>query len=125
MQRLRDDPECADEEQAARCDLNDPGLTPSFSFDLEAERGPTGTRRLPSQAPRIAILREQGVNGQIEMAAAFDGVGFESIDVHMSDLMSGEVSLLDFQAFVACGGFSYGDVLGAGGPEVRLCNEIT
>ncbi len=125
MQQLRDDPDCADEEQAARCDLNDPGLNVSVSFDLEptafaleptgAALEPTDTRRLPARAPRIAILREQGVNGQIEMAAAFDRAGFDSIDVHMSDLMSGAASLLDFQAFVACGGFSYGDVLGAGG----------
>jgi phosphoribosylformylglycinamidine synthase len=69
-----------------------------------------------SQAqPTIAILREQGVNGQIEMAAAFSAAGFDCVDVHMSDLVSGDRQLADFQAFVACGGFSYGDVLGAGG----------
>src|SRR5690606_22588944 len=63
---------------------------------------------------RIAVLREQGVNGQIEMAAAFDRAGFDSVDVHMSDILSGQVSLNNFNALVACGGFSYGDVLGAG-----------
>jgi phosphoribosylformylglycinamidine synthase len=65
--------------------------------------------------PRVAILREQGVNGHIEMAAAFDKAGFTSVDVHMSDILSGRVSLKTFQGLVACGGFSYGDVLGAGG----------
>jgi len=111
MQRLRDDPTCADEEQAARCDLDDPGLNVLLDFDLAPDAGalPAKTR------PKIAILREQGVNGQVEMAAAFDRAGFDSIDVHMSDLMSGETSLDHFQGLVACGGFSYGDVLGAGG----------
>src|SRR5690606_437314 len=64
--------------------------------------------------PRAAILREQGVNGQLEMAVAFHRAGFESVDVHMSDILSGRVSLADFQLIAACGGFSYGDVLGAG-----------
>jgi len=111
MQRLRDDPDCADEEQQARCDLDDPGLQAVVPFSLEAPRATAagGTR------PRIAVLREQGVNGQIEMAAAFDRAGFDAIDVHMSDLMSGRRSLGEFQGLVACGGFSYGDVLGAGG----------
>ncbi len=111
MQRLRDDPTCADEEHASRCDLDDPGLNVSFDFDL----APGGGVIHPSARPKIAILREQGVNGQVEMAAAFDRAGFDSIDVHMSDLMSGEDSLDRFQGLVACGGFSYGDVLGAGG----------
>jgi phosphoribosylformylglycinamidine synthase len=111
MQRLRDDPDCADEEQDARCDLDHPGLRVSVPFDLE----PTGFRSLSGVQPRIAVLREQGVNGQIEMAAAFDRVGFEAVDVHMSDLMNGDTTLSDFQGLVACGGFSYGDVLGAGG----------
>jgi phosphoribosylformylglycinamidine synthase len=110
MQRLRDDPDCADEEQAARCDLDDPGLSVSMDFDLTPHIMTSGSSR-----PRIAILREQGVNGQVEMAAAFDRAGFDSIDVHMSDLMSGQASLDAFQGLVACGGFSYGDVLGAGG----------
>jgi phosphoribosylformylglycinamidine synthase len=114
MQRLRDDPTCADEEHASRCDLDDPGLNVSFDFDLAP--GGTGGGVVHSSArPKIAILREQGVNGQIEMAAAFDRADFDSIDVHMSDLMSGEDSLDRFQGLVACGGFSYGDVLGAGG----------
>jgi len=110
MQRLRDDPTCADEEQETRCDLDDPGIQVSVPFDLAPAGWTTGGAR-----PEIAILREQGVNGQIEMAAAFDRAGFDSIDVHMSDLMSGSVSLDRFQGLVACGGFSYGDVLGAGG----------
>jgi phosphoribosylformylglycinamidine synthase len=110
MQRLRDDPTCADEEQAARCDLDDPGLSVSMAFDLAPHPKSGGSAR-----PQIAILREQGVNGHVEMAAAFDRAGFDSIDVHMSDLMSGESSLDRFQGLVACGGFSYGDVLGAGG----------
>jgi len=70
--------------------------------------------------PKVAILREQGVNGQLEMAAAFDRVGFETYDVHMSDLLAGRVRLDDFQGLVACGGFSYGDVLGAGGGGQNL-----
>jgi phosphoribosylformylglycinamidine synthase len=112
MQALRDDPECADEEHASRLDDDDPGLSPLFTFDLKAAPVPasiaTGAR------PRIAILREQGVNGQIEMAAAFHRAGFECVDVHMSDVLGRDVSLADFKGLVACGGFSYGDVLGAG-----------
>jgi phosphoribosylformylglycinamidine synthase len=111
MQRLRDDPICADEEQAARCDLDDPGLCGVLvPFDVQPDIAKVGETR-----PAIAILREQGVNGQVEMAAAFDRAGFDAIDVHMSDLMRGERSLSEFQGLVACGGFSYGDVLGAGG----------
>jgi len=118
MQRLRDDPECADEEQAARCDPDEPGLTLSLPFTPR----PPGFEALLSRSaavggarPRVAILREQGVNGQVEMAAAFDRAGFDAIDVHMSDLTSGETDLESFHGLVACGGFSYGDVLGAGG----------
>ncbi len=110
IQRLRDDPDCADEEQGLRCDLDDPGLTVHVPFALTAAPAAVGGAR-----PQMAILREQGVNGQIEMAAAFDRAGFDAIDVHMSDLMSGRVSLDAFHGLVACGGFSYGDVLGAGG----------
>jgi phosphoribosylformylglycinamidine synthase len=113
MQRLRDDPGCADEEQAARCDLDDPGLSVVADFDFG--RSSALATKVGGSSPRIAILREQGVNGQVEMAAAFDRAGFEAVDVHMSDLMSGEVSLGAFQGLAACGGFSYGDVLGAGG----------
>lgn len=109
MQALRDDPECAEEEHAARLDRDDPGLNAHVPFDpAEAPAVATGAR------PRIAILREQGVNGQVEMAAAFDRAGFSSVDVHMSDLLVGRTSLADFRGLVACGGFSYGDVLGAG-----------
>lgn len=112
MQRLRDNPDCADEE-FARIDADDPGLgaaTLSFdpSEDIAAPLINTGAR------PRLAVLREQGVNGQLEMAAAFDRAGFACIDVHMSDILSGHVSLADFRGLAACGGFSYGDVLGAG-----------
>lgn len=113
MQRLRDDPNCADEEQAARCDLDDPGLVVKWPFEILPT--PPITPRSGTTRPTIAVLREQGVNGQIEMAAAFDRAGFDAIDVHMSDLMNGDASLAKFQGLVACGGFSYGDVLGAGG----------
>lgn len=109
MQRLRDDPTCADEEQALRTDEQDPGLFARATFDLD-EDVVAGL----SERPRVAILREQGVNGQVEMAAAFDRAGFEAVDVHMSDLLSGRVALGDFSGLAACGGFSYGDVLGAG-----------
>jgi len=112
MQTLRDDPTCAAEEQALRLDDDDPGLSvhlPSnFSPVSPSPRSPSATR------PRMAILREQGVNGQIEMAAAFDRAGFECVDVHMSDLLADRVGLADFKGLAACGGFSYGDVLGAG-----------
>jgi phosphoribosylformylglycinamidine synthase len=115
LQRLRDDPDCADEEQAARCDPDDPGLTPDAPFAFSAPDFGTGFVITGKARPQMAILREQGVNGQIEMAAAFDRAGFDSVDVHMSDLMTGRRSLDEFQGLVACGGFSYGDVLGAGG----------
>ncbi|HCH49683.1 MAG TPA: phosphoribosylformylglycinamidine synthase [Proteus sp.] len=112
MQRLRDNPECADEEHNAKQDLNDPGLNVHLTFDptedIAAPYIATGSR------PRIAVLREQGVNSHVEMAAAFDRAGFDAIDVHMSDLHSAQRSLTDFDVLVACGGFSYGDVLGAG-----------
>jgi phosphoribosylformylglycinamidine synthase len=106
--RLRDDTACADEEFAALLDADDPGLSVQLSFDPAASFAIGGAR------PRIAILREQGVNGQVEMAAAFDRAGFDCVDVHMSDLQSRRVTLSDYRGFVACGGFSYGDVLGAG-----------
>lgn len=107
LQRLRDDPQCAEEEFAALKDDDDPGLRPSVLFDL--------LPRASGAKPKIAILREQGVNGQLEMAAAFDRAGFEAVDVHMTDLLSGRTRLDDHAALVACGGFSYGDVLGGGG----------
>ncbi len=112
MQRLRDHPECAQQEFDQILDVNNPGISPVLNFDPQENiAAPTILRGVK---PQIAILREQGVNGQIEMAAAFDRAGFSAIDVHMSDLISGRVDLLQMQGVVACGGFSYGDVLGAG-----------
>jgi phosphoribosylformylglycinamidine synthase len=112
IQKLRDNPLCAQQEYDRLLDVTDPGLHHHLSFDLnnrvEAPYVSTGAR------PKMAVLREQGVNGQSEMAAAFDRAGFKSHDVHMSDIISGRVSLKDFAGVVACGGFSYGDVLGAG-----------
>jgi phosphoribosylformylglycinamidine synthase len=111
MQRLRDRPQCADEEYD-RLVTADPTPRVTLTFDpaedIAAPFIATGVR------PRIAVLREQGVNGQVEMAAAFDRAGFAAYDVHMSDLLQGRRSLAEFQGFAACGGFSYGDVLGAG-----------
>ncbi|MGE5129034.1 MAG: phosphoribosylformylglycinamidine synthase, partial [Sphingomonadaceae bacterium] len=108
MQALRDNPECAREEHARILDAGDPGLSVQLSFDPKEVFVATGAR------PRVAVLREQGVNSQTEMAAAFARAGFEAIDVHMSDVLAGRVRLSGFKGFVACGGFSYGDVLGAG-----------
>ena len=112
IQAGRDDPAGADAERAARLDFADPGLVPHLTFDpaqdVAAPWIHTGVR------PRVAILREQGVNGQVEMAAAFDRAGFTAVDVHMSDLIAGRTSLDTFKGLAACGGFSYGDVLGAG-----------
>ncbi|WP_374240495.1 phosphoribosylformylglycinamidine synthase [Zoogloea sp.] len=110
--RLRDDAECAKEEFEALADVANPGLSVALSFDaaedIAAPFIATGAR------PKIAILREQGVNSQAEMAAAFERAGFAPFDVHMSDLQAGRVHLSDFKGLAACGGFSYGDVLGAG-----------
>jgi phosphoribosylformylglycinamidine synthase len=112
IQAMRDNSECAAQEFDRLLDKADPGVSPVVPFDLNedvaADLIASGNR------PKVAILREQGVNGQIEMAAAFDRAGFNAIDVHMSDLLEGRVSLSDFRGLVACGGFSYGDVLGAG-----------
>ncbi len=110
MQKLRDNPDCARQEFERLLDAADPGLHVSLSYDLNEKLAPVLLRT----RPQIAILREQGVNGQVEMAAAFDRAGFTAVDVHMSDIISGRVSLRDFKGFAACGGFSYGDVLGAG-----------
>ncbi len=111
MQALRDNPDCALQEFAG-IDSTDNQLVamPSFavSDDVAAPYIATGVR------PRVAILREQGVNGQLEMAAAFDRAGFSAVDVHMSDILAGRIELASFRGLVACGGFSYGDVLGAG-----------
>ncbi|MEE9447723.1 MAG: phosphoribosylformylglycinamidine synthase [Arenicellales bacterium] len=108
MQSLRDHPDCARQEYDRIVDTQDSGLFANTTFTLDAPMINTGT------APKMAILREQGVNGQIEMAAAFDRAGFDAIDVTMSDLAEGRQTLDNFQGFVACGGFSFGDVLGAG-----------
>jgi phosphoribosylformylglycinamidine synthase len=112
MQSLRDNPACAQQEYDRILKADDTGLHAHLTFDLNdniaAPYINTGKR------PNMAILREQGVNGQTEMAAAFDRACFNSVDVHMSDVISGRVSLKDFAGLVACGGFSYGDVLGAG-----------
>ncbi|MFS2222032.1 phosphoribosylformylglycinamidine synthase [Pantoea sp. B65] len=112
MQRLRDNPVCADQEHEAKKNDNDPGLNVSLTFkpeeDVAAPFIATGAR------PKVAVLREQGVNSHVEMAAAWHRAGFDAVDVHMSDLLAGRRGLDDVQALVACGGFSYGDVLGAG-----------
>ena len=113
MQRLRDNPECADDEHFAKQQEDDPGLNVKLTFDIHQDiAAPYIVKGIK---PKIAILREQGVNSHVEMAAAFYRAGFEALDVHMSDLLSGKIKLDNFQALVACGGFSYGDVLGAGG----------
>ncbi len=141
MQALRDNPVTAREEYDNGLDETDPGLT--FHLTYDPDEVPSAECRVPSAAlkhkdsrasnalstkhqalgtknkPRMAILREQGVNGHIEMAAAFALAGFESVDVHMTDLLAGRVDLADFQGLVACGGFSYGDVLGAGSGWAR------
>jgi phosphoribosylformylglycinamidine synthase len=112
LQRLRDNPDCAQQEYDRLLDADDPGITPKLTFDPNEDIAAPYRNR--GAKPRIAILREQGVNGQIEMAAAFDRAGFAAVDVHMSDIIAGRASLQDFKGFAACGGFSYGDVLGAG-----------
>ena len=113
MQALRDNPDCARQQFDCIADDKDPGLSASLSFDVNENI--TADLNLSSRRPKVAILREQGVNGHVEMAAAFDRAGFTAIDVHMSDIIHGRVSLQNFIGLVACGGFSYGDVLGAGG----------
>ncbi len=112
IQKLRDHPECAREEFAQTLQWDQPFLEPRLSFDPLQNSGAPAIAR--HTRPAIAILREQGVNGQVEMAAAFDLAGFRAFDVHMSDLLEQRTSLSEFQGLVACGGFSYGDVLGAG-----------
>jgi phosphoribosylformylglycinamidine synthase len=112
VQRLRDHPECADQELEWVCDWSRPGLQPRLTFD--PADNPAAPLIIMGARPPVAILREQGVNGHVEMAAAFDLAGFAVTDVHMSDLAEGRQRLADFAGFVACGGFSYGDVLGAG-----------
>jgi len=112
MQSLRDNPQCAQEEYDRILDPADPGLSAQLTFEPEDKIAAPYIGR--GERPRIAILREQGVNGQMEMAAAFDRAGFSAVDVTMSDIIAGRVSMQDFRGFAACGGFSYGDVLGAG-----------
>ena len=110
MQALRDNPDCAREE-FERIAQDDQGLSATLGFDIDED---IAAPFIETTRPRMAILREQGVNGQVEMAASFHKAGFECVDVHMSDVLSGRVLLERFQGLVACGGFSYGDVLGAG-----------
>lgn len=112
IQKLRDHPDCADEEFAHALEWEQAYLQPAVSFNTQ--QNPAAPQILSGVKPAVAILREQGVNGQIEMAAAFDAAGFKAVDVHMSDLLEGRIVLSEFQGLVACGGFSYGDVLGAG-----------
>lgn len=111
IQKLRDNPDCADQEYT-QISGDDPGLSANLCYDrnddVAAPFVNSGVR------PKVAVLREQGVNGQVEMAAAFDRAGFAAVDVHMSDILAGRARLADFKGTVACGGFSYGDVLGAG-----------
>ena len=112
IQALRDNPATAKEEFDCVLDDKDPGLSASLTFDPSDNIARTIRS---NDKPRVAVLREQGVNSQYEMAAAFMRAGFSAVDVHMSDLLSGQDSLHDYQGLVACGGFSFGDVLGAGG----------
>jgi len=112
IQRLRDNVDCADQEFDALLEEDNPGLSVKLSFDVNQDIAAPYIKR--GVRPQVAVLREQGVNGQVEMAAAFDRAGFTAVDVHMSDILSGRISLEDFKGLVACGGFSYGDVLGAG-----------
>ncbi|MDU6412528.1 MAG: phosphoribosylformylglycinamidine synthase, partial [Yersiniaceae bacterium] len=112
MQRLRDNPACADQEHQAKQQENDPGLNAHLTFAIDED---VAAPYIMKQArPKVAVLREQGVNSHVEMAAAFHRAGFDAVDVHMSDLLAGRRTLEDFHTLVACGGFSYGDVLGAG-----------
>ncbi|MFD1007697.1 phosphoribosylformylglycinamidine synthase [Oceanisphaera ostreae] len=123
MQALRDNPESAETEYATKLEANNPGLSVALSFDPKEDIAAPYIAK--GVHPRMAILREQGVNSHVEMAAAFDRAGFAAVDVHMSDLQSGRYRLDEFAGMVACGGFSYGDVLGAGGGWAKsvLFNE--
>ena len=121
MQKLRDNPETAEEGFKKILDVNDPGLNPKIKF------GPTQIdyKRLTKSSPKVAILRDQGVNSQIEMAVAFNKAGFNAYDIHMTEILNGQVNLDQYIGLVVCGGFSYGDVLGAGGGWAKsvLFNE--
>ncbi|BCE01106.1 phosphoribosylformylglycinamidine synthase [Marinicellulosiphila megalodicopiae] len=125
MQARRDNPECAKQEFDLHLDASNPGLFADLTYDVNEDIC-FDINEDCEQPPKIAIVREQGVNGQIEMAAAFDKAGFDAVDVHMSDILSGRVSLAGFKGLVACGGFSYGDVLGAGEGWAKsiLFNEL-
>lgn len=112
MQALRDNSACADQEFAAKQDNRDPGLNAKLTYDVQSDVAAPYIAK--GARPKMAILREQGVNSHVEMAAAFDRAGFEAVDVHMSDILTGQTVLDAYQGLVACGGFSYGDVLGAG-----------
>ena len=122
MQALRDNPECAKNEFDNLLDVRDPGLSAAPTFDINDD---ISAPYINTTKPAVAVLREQGVNGQVEMAWAFHKAGFDAVDVHMSDILEGRVSLEEFKGLVACGGFSYGDVLGAGGGWAKsvLFNE--
>jgi phosphoribosylformylglycinamidine synthase len=113
MRRLRDDPECADEEFATILDDEDPGLQWRLGFSADEDVAAPYIAR--GVRPKVAVLREQGVNSQVEMAAALARAGFEPHDVHMSDLLAARATLGEYRGLIVCGGFSYGDVLGAGG----------
>jgi phosphoribosylformylglycinamidine synthase len=112
LQRLRDNAECARQELERNLDPDDPGLHAKLAFDPAEDIAAPFIGR--GARPKMAILREQGVNGQVEMAAAFDRAGFAAVDVHMSDVIAGRIGLTGLRGLAACGGFSYGDVLGAG-----------
>jgi phosphoribosylformylglycinamidine synthase len=112
LQSLRDNPESARQEYDRVLDAGDPGISPVVAFD--AAEDVAAPFIAAGARPPMAILRDQGVNGEVEMAAAFDRAGFEAHDVHVSDIIEGRVSLASFRGFAACGGFSYGDVLGGG-----------
>lgn len=112
IQRLRDNADCADQEFDGLLEEDNPGLSVKLGFDVNHDIAAPYIKK--GIRPQVAVLREQGVNGQVEMAAAFDRAGFNAIDVHMSDILAGRVDLNEFKGMVACGGFSYGDVLGAG-----------
>ncbi|PTT81854.1 phosphoribosylformylglycinamidine synthase, partial [Pseudomonas sp. HMWF005] len=112
IQRLRDNADCAEQEFDVLLEEDNPGLSVKLSYDVNQDIAAPYIKK--GIRPQVAVLREQGVNGQVEMAAAFDRAGFNAIDVHMSDILAGRVDLNEFKGLVACGGFSYGDVLGAG-----------
>ena len=116
MQSLRDNSECAEQEHALKFDTEDPGLNTHLTFDINEDivAGHIASDAENESNPKVAILREQGVNSHVEMAASFDRAGFFAVDIHMTDVLAGRVDLNDYKGLVACGGFSYGDVLGAG-----------